>query len=49
MLGVTRQRVVQLADTDGFPAPDIVLYGGRRIWKRADIEKWARDTGRLPT
>jgi excisionase family DNA binding protein len=34
-LGVTRQRVTQLASHDGFPAPRMV--GGRRLWKKASI------------
>lgn len=40
ILGVTRQRVAQLAATDTFPAPEVVLSGGR-IWRRHDIESWA--------
>jgi hypothetical protein len=40
ILGVSRQRVAQLAVTDGFPEPEVVLSGGR-IWRREDIESWA--------
>ncbi len=46
MLGLTRQRVDQLARLPDFPEPDAVLTAGR-IWKREDIETWARETGRL--
>jgi predicted nicotinamide N-methyase len=46
MLGVTRQRVTQLAAASGFPEPVARLAAGP-IWKRADIETWARETGRL--
>lgn len=40
ILGVTRQRVAQLAVTDGFPAPEVVISAGR-IWSRHAIEGWA--------
>ena len=46
MLGVTRQRVLQLADEDDFPAPDVELHAGRRIWLRVDVEAWAKKNGR---
>lgn len=46
VLGLTRQRVDQLARLPGFPEPDAVLTAGR-IWKRDDVEAWARETGRL--
>lgn len=45
-LGVSRQRVDQLAQGDDFPEPVSVLAAGR-VWKRADVEAWARETGRL--
>ena len=48
MLGVSRQRVWQLAGEPGFPAPEVELASGR-VWKRSAIEKWARDTGREVT
>jgi predicted DNA-binding transcriptional regulator AlpA len=42
MLGVTKQRVTQLArDYDDFPRPEAELAGGR-VWKRAAIEAWVR-------
>ncbi len=46
MLGVTRQRVDQLSRTDGFPEPVAELAIGR-VWRRQDVEQWARSTGRL--
>lgn len=47
MLGVSKQRVYQLLDEDDtFPAPADQLTVGR-IWRRADVEKWARAAGRL--
>jgi len=46
MLGVSRQRVGQLAQRDDFPKPVAVLSVGR-IWERAAVEQWARDTERI--
>jgi predicted DNA-binding transcriptional regulator AlpA len=46
-LGVTNQRVDQLARRPGFPEPVAVLAAGR-IWSRSHIEAWARRTGRQP-
>jgi prophage regulatory protein len=45
MLGVSRQRVQQLVNRDGFPEPEAVLDMGK-IWKRAAVEEWARSHGR---
>jgi prophage regulatory protein len=45
MLGVSPQRVDQLSNTANFPGPEVELASGR-IWKRADVEKWAKATGR---
>lgn len=45
MLGVSRQRVTQLAATPAFPEPVARLAAGP-IWDRSDIEEWARKTGR---
>jgi predicted DNA-binding transcriptional regulator AlpA len=40
MLGVSRQRVNQLVQTDpDFPEPEVVLAAGR-IWLRSAIEAW---------
>ena len=47
MLGLTTQRIDQLARRDpDFPAPVAELAAGR-IWSRADIVTWARNAGRL--
>lgn len=47
-LGISRQRVDALARTkDGFPQPVASLQAGR-VWRRADIEEWARKEGRVP-
>lgn len=41
ILGISRQRVAKLAtDVADFPAPEVVLTGGR-IWSRHSIEEWA--------
>lgn len=47
MLGVSRQRVHQLAALPDFPKP--VRRTGPRaptIWLRKDIERWMKSTGR---
>lgn len=46
MLGVSRQRVGQLAKVEGFPEPTVVLAAGP-VWESADVEAWARAAGRL--
>lgn len=49
LLGVTRQRVDRITRThEDFPAPAAELASGR-VWRRADVETWARRTGRLPS
>lgn len=46
LLGISRQRVQQLTESDpDFPAPAANLARGR-VWSREAIEKWARETGR---
>jgi prophage regulatory protein len=45
MLGVSRQRVQQLIKTEDFPRPDVTLEMGK-VWKREDVEAWAREHGR---
>lgn len=45
--GVSRQRVQQLIAKPDFPSPEVELNMGK-VWKREDIEAWARETGRLP-
>jgi predicted DNA-binding transcriptional regulator AlpA len=46
MLGVSRQYTDRLARKDDFPQPEAVITAGR-IWRRDEIEAWARETGRL--
>ena len=45
-LGISRQRVGQLAATDGFPEP-IGRLGRANVWRWADIAAWARAAGRV--
>ncbi len=46
LLGVSRQRADRIIKEDPeFPTPDAIITAGR-IWKRADVEAWARRTGR---
>lgn len=45
MLGVSRQRVQQLVIRSDFPAP-VVSLGMGKVWRTADIEKWAEKNGR---
>ena len=49
MLGVTKQRASQLANSDRFPRPVAELNSGR-VWLRASIEsfnrRWTRKPGR---
>lgn len=48
MLGVSRARVAQLADSyDDFPAPQAELASGR-IWSRTAVEQWIRDHPNRP-
>jgi hypothetical protein len=47
LLGVTRQRVDQLARAEGFPAPAAELAIGR-VWDRTAVIEWAKAVGRLP-
>jgi hypothetical protein len=46
LLGVSRQRAAQLAELADFPVP-IGEMGRGRVWRRRDIERWARKAGRL--
>lgn len=46
ILGVSTQRVDQIARTDAtFPPPVAELRAGR-IWQRHDVNTWAQHTGR---
>jgi predicted DNA-binding transcriptional regulator AlpA len=46
-LGISPQRVNVLATTPGFPKP-LGKLGRSLVWRWSSIERWARDTGRLP-
>ena len=46
-LGVSPQRVYVLASGSGFPKPLGVL-GRSAVWRWSSVERWARETGRLP-
>lgn len=46
LLGVSKQRAQQLAAGGKMPEPVAELRIGR-VWLRADVEKWARETGRI--
>lgn len=45
LLGVTRQRVQQLANDPGFPEPVARLKMGN-VWVLEDVIAWAERTGR---
>jgi predicted DNA-binding transcriptional regulator AlpA len=45
MLGVSRSRAAQLVSQKGFPDP-FARLGKAHIWLAADVEAWARRTGR---
>lgn len=48
ILGVSRQRVHQIAGVyDDFPAPIAELTAGR-IWRKKDIEGWLKDHPQRP-
>ena len=42
MLGVSRQRAHQLAQTDDFPRPAAELANGR-VWEIDDVDAWMRE------
>jgi predicted DNA-binding transcriptional regulator AlpA len=46
-LGVSPQRVYVLASGPGFPRPMGIL-GRSAVWRWSNVERWARETGRLP-
>jgi len=46
LLGVSRSYASQLVNRKGFPDPVADLATGR-IWRRTDVEQWARDNGRI--
>jgi predicted DNA-binding transcriptional regulator AlpA len=46
-LRVSPQRVNVLAGGSGFPKP-VGKLGRSAVWRWSSIERWARETGRLP-
>ena len=46
-LGISPQRVYVLAAAPGFPKP-LGTRGRSGVWRWSSIERWARETGRLP-
>jgi hypothetical protein len=46
ILNVSKQRAAQLAARPDFPQPLGEISAGR-IWKRSDVERWARRMGRI--
>ena len=46
-LGISPQRVHVIAGNPGFPEP-IGKLGRSSVWRWSNVERWARDTGRLP-
>lgn len=48
MFGVSKQRASQLAATADFPVPEATIAAGR-IWRRSDVEEWAKRHGRSIT
>lgn len=47
LLGISRQGVAYLLKKDpSFPEPLLVTPVGR-LWARVEIERWARETGRI--
>ena len=46
-LGISPQRVNVIAANPGFPAP-LGKLGRSVVWTWSTVERWARDTGRLP-
>lgn len=45
MLGVSRQRAWKLTKGADFPAPCYEMKAGD-FWRLADVQRWARRTGR---
>jgi hypothetical protein len=46
-LRISPQRVNVLATSAGFPKP-LGKIGRSAVWRWTSIERWARETGRLP-
>jgi predicted DNA-binding transcriptional regulator AlpA len=45
-LGISRERVRQLAQRDDFPEP-VGRLGSYTVWRWRDVERWAKREGRL--
>ena len=45
MIGISLQRIDQLARAGKMPEPVAIVSSGR-VWLRSEIEQWARETGR---
>jgi hypothetical protein len=48
LFGVSKTRIVQLSESDGFPEPVDVLMAGK-IWALADIEAWPSEPAATST
>jgi predicted DNA-binding transcriptional regulator AlpA len=46
-LGISPQRVHVLVSGPGFPKP-LGKLGRSAVWRWSSVERWARETGRLP-
>jgi predicted DNA-binding transcriptional regulator AlpA len=46
-LGMSPQRVYVLSTSPGFPKP-LGMLGRSAVWRWSSVERWARETGRLP-
>jgi predicted DNA-binding transcriptional regulator AlpA len=46
-LGISPQRVNVLTGGPGFPKP-LGKLGRSAVWRWSSVERWARETGRLP-
>ena len=46
-LGISAQRLCVLASAPGFPKP-LGMLGRSAVWRWSSVERWARETGRLP-
>lgn len=44
-LGISRQRLMQLTEKEGFPEP-LGQLGRSNVWRAADIAAWAKANGR---
>ena len=46
-LGISPQRVYVLVSGPGFPRP-LGMLGRSAVWRWSTVERWARETGRMP-